>query len=67
LVSANLDLSRKFVTSHPQLFKDEPVQWNAYNLPLSFLPQRRQCLVLGSGMGNDVARHSATVPVASWP
>jgi len=50
-----LDLSPQFVTSHPQLFKDEPVQWNAYNLPYHFYPQPPAVLVLGSGMGNDVA------------
>src|SRR5216683_859616 len=50
-----LDLSSQFVASHPQLFKDEPVQWNPYNIPYHFYPQPPAVLVLGSGMGNDVA------------
>src|SRR5437667_8062301 len=32
-----------------------PVEWNAYNLPYHFYSQPPSVLVLGSGMGNDVA------------
>ena len=50
-----LDLSPAFVASHPQLFAKMPVEWNAYNLPYHFYSQPPSVLVLGSGMGNDVA------------
>src|SRR5258708_8195729 len=50
-----LVFSPQFVTPHPQLLKDEPVQWNPYNLPYHFYPQPPAVLVLGSGMVNDVA------------
>src|SRR5437899_264587 len=50
-----LDLSPQFVASHPQLFKDEPVQWNPYNIPYHFYARPESVLILGSGMGNDVA------------
>lgn len=49
-----LNLSPAFVASHPQLF-DRPVEWNPYNIPYHFFPQPGSVLVLGSGMGNDVA------------
>lgn len=50
-----LDLSAGFVSSHPQFFEKVPIEWNAYNLPYRFFPQPPSVLVLGSGMGNDVA------------
>ncbi len=50
-----LDLSPAFVASHPQLFEQVPIEWNAYNLPYHFYAQPPSVLVLGSGMGNDVA------------
>jgi spermidine synthase len=52
-----LDLSPGFVASHPRLFKfpNLPVEWNPYNLPYRFYPQPHSVLVLGAGMGNDVA------------
>ncbi len=50
-----VDLSPKFVASHPKFFKDEPIQWNPYNIPYHFYPRPPSVLVLGSGMGNDVA------------
>jgi len=52
-----LDLSPKFVDSHPSMFKFPypEIQWNAYNLPYRFYPQPPSVLVLGAGMGNDVA------------
>ena len=50
-----LDLSPQFVNSHAWLFQDAPVEWNAYNIPYHFYPQPGSVLVLGSGMGNDVA------------
>jgi spermidine synthase len=50
-----LDLSPKFVEAHPWLFQEVPVQWNAYNIPYHFYDQPASVLILGSGMGNDVA------------
>lgn len=49
-----LDLSPQFVHSHPELFQ-VPVEWNAYNIPYHFYQQPGSVLILGSGMGNDVA------------
>jgi len=50
-----IDLSPEFVASRPDLFRDLPIQWNAYNLPYRFHNQPSSVLVLGAGMGNDVA------------
>jgi len=50
-----IDLSPGFVAAHPRLFANAPVEWNAYNVPYRFSPQPASVLVLGSGMGNDVA------------
>ena len=50
-----LDLSPQFVQSHPWLFKDVPIEWNAYNIPYHFYRNPGSVLILGSGMGNDVA------------
>jgi spermidine synthase len=50
-----LDLSPKFVQSHAQLFQSVPVEWNAYNVPYHFYHQPSSVLILGAGMGNDVA------------
>ena len=50
-----VDLSPGFVQSHPNEFHERPAQWRAYNLPYQFYPAPPSVLVLGSGMGNDVA------------
>ncbi len=50
-----VDLSPEFVQSHPEEFGERPAQWRAYNLPYQFYPAPPSVLVLGSGMGNDVA------------
>lgn len=49
-----LDLSPQFVSSHPRLFP-VAVEWNAYNIPYHFNRSPESVLILGSGMGNDVA------------
>jgi len=49
-----LDLSPQFVAAHPDLFRI-PVEWNAYNIPYHFYRTPESVLILGSGMGNDVA------------
>jgi spermidine synthase len=49
------NLSGQFVDSHPDLFKDVALAWNAYNLPYHFYPHPNSVLVLGAGTGNDVA------------
>ncbi|MBI4169143.1 MAG: methyltransferase domain-containing protein, partial [Acidobacteria bacterium] len=50
-----IDLSPRFVASHPDFFQGVPIEWNAYNLPFRFYPAPSSVLVLGAGMGNDVA------------
>ena len=50
-----VNLSAAFVQSHPEEFRRNPVEWNSYNLPYRFYPSPPSVLVLGSGMGNDVA------------
>jgi SAM-dependent methyltransferase len=50
-----LNLSPAFVESHPEEFGRHPVEWNSYNMPYHFYPAPPSVLVLGSGMGNDVA------------
>ena len=50
-----LDLSPSFVARHPNLFRVVPAEMNAYNLPYRFEPRPGSVLILGSGMGNDVA------------
>lgn len=50
-----LNLSADFVKRHPSVFKDLPIEWNAYNIPYRFARSPGSVLVLGSGTGNDVA------------
>jgi spermidine synthase len=50
-----VNLSPAFVQSHPEQFLRYPVEWNSYNLPYHFYSSPPSVLVLGSGMGNDVA------------
>lgn len=50
-----LNLSPEFVREHPAEFARSPIEWNPYNLPYRFYPAPASVLVLGSGMGNDVA------------
>jgi spermidine synthase len=50
-----VDLSPEYVHSHPDEFRERPAPWRAYNLPYQFYPAPPSVLVLGSGMGNDVA------------
>ena len=50
-----IDLSPGFVSRHPDLLRNQPVEWNSYNLPYRFYAQPGSVLVLGAGMGNDAA------------
>ena len=50
-----LNLSPEFVRQHADAFREHPVNQNAYNMPYRFYPAPQSVLVLGSGMGNDVA------------
>jgi len=50
-----LDLSPAYVQSHPDEFRAQPAEWNAYNLPYRIYPAPESVLVLGAGTGNDVA------------
>ena len=50
-----IDLSPEFLDAHPDLVADTPTKYNAYNIPFLFYPNPASVLVLGAGMGNDVA------------
>jgi spermidine synthase len=50
-----VNLSPAFVAAHPQFFSEVPSEWDAYNLPYHFYANPPNVLVLGAGMGNDVA------------
>jgi hypothetical protein len=50
-----INLSPAFVQSHPEVFSRYPVDRNSYTMPYHFYPSPPSVLVLGSGMGNDVA------------
>jgi SAM-dependent methyltransferase len=50
-----VNLSPQFVQKHASFFEANPVVWNPYNLPYRFYPSPASVLVLGAGMGNDVA------------
>ncbi|PYV09434.1 MAG: hypothetical protein DMG07_23205, partial [Acidobacteria bacterium] len=50
-----VNLSHEFVAAHPDLFRQVPIEWNPYNFPYRFYPAPPSVLVLGAGMGNDVA------------
>lgn len=50
-----LNLSPEFIGKHPAMFGNVPADLNAYNIPYKFVPQPGKVLVLGAGMGNDVA------------
>ncbi len=50
-----LDLSPAFIQAHAPVFALHPPEQNSYNLPYHFYPSPPSVLVLGAGMGNDVA------------
>jgi SAM-dependent methyltransferase len=50
-----IDLSPRFVATHPEIFAHAPVEWDPYNMPYRFAPHPGSVLILGSGLGNDVA------------
>jgi spermidine synthase len=50
-----VNLSPAFVATHPDFFSTTKSEWDAYNLPYHFYPNPPSVLVLGAGMGNDVA------------
>jgi SAM-dependent methyltransferase len=57
-----LNLSPEFVKRHPAMYPrtgDMPgvgnLQYHRYNLPYRFAPEPENVLVLGAGMGNDIA------------
>src|SRR5581483_3841943 len=50
-----VNLSPAFVQSRPDVFSRYPVDRNSYTMPYHFYPSPPSVLVLGSGMGNDVA------------
>jgi spermidine synthase len=50
-----LNFSPEFVQLHSRFFQRHPLDQNSYNMPYRFYPAPPSVLVLGSGMGNDVA------------
>ncbi len=50
-----VNLSDDFIRKHEELFQGVPPESNAYNMPYHFFSAPPSVLVLGSGMGNDVA------------
>jgi len=50
-----VNLSDGFIHSHQRLFQNVAPEWNAYNMPYHFYANPPAVLVLGAGMGNDVA------------
>ena len=50
-----INLSPDFVAAHPEVFTRFPATQNSYNMPYHFYPSPPSVLVLGAGMGNDVA------------
>lgn len=50
-----INLSPDFVAAHPEVFSKFPATQNSYNMPYHFYPSPPSVLVLGAGMGNDVA------------
>ncbi|HEV8435686.1 MAG TPA: methyltransferase domain-containing protein [Thermoanaerobaculia bacterium] len=51
-----LDLRPEFAARHPELFQRIPLALSSYNLPYRFAPRPlHSVLILGAGMGNDVA------------
>jgi len=50
-----VNLSPEFVASHAATFQRHPLDQNSYNMPYRFYNAPPSVLVLGSGMGNDVA------------
>lgn len=55
LYQRTIDLSPTFVQAHADEFRRHPIEWNSYNMPYRFYPAPPSVLVLGAGMGNDVA------------
>ncbi len=50
-----LDLSDGYIATHPDLFAGKRQEYDPYNIPFFFKPRPDPVLVVGSGMGNDVA------------
>ncbi len=51
-----LNLSPEYVAQHPEYYGlPVPLPYHRYNLPFRFVPAPESVLILGSGMGNDVA------------
>jgi spermidine synthase len=50
-----VDLSPRFIAAHRKLVAHAGLEWHPYNMPYRFAPEPGSVLILGSGMGNDVA------------
>jgi hypothetical protein len=62
-----LNLSPEFLERRKDLIAGEDPNWNPYNIPYHFMSSPRSVLVLGAGMGNDVAAalRNTTAPVTA--
>jgi spermidine synthase len=62
-----VNLSPDFLERRKDLLAGEDANWNPYNLPYHFISFPRSVLVLGSGMGNDVAAalRNTTAPITA--
>lgn len=62
-----LNLSPDFLARHKRLLAGEDVTWNPYNLPYQFVSSPQSVLILGAGMGNDVAAalRNTTAPITA--
>lgn len=50
-----VDLSDDYIAAHPEQFVGKRLRYDPYNIPFLFQPRPDRVLVVGSGMGNDVA------------
>ncbi len=50
-----IDCSRAFLAAHPGMTSGQPPRLMGYDLPLQFRPGARRVMIVGAGMGNDVA------------
>ncbi|HYB72818.1 MAG TPA: methyltransferase domain-containing protein [Candidatus Sulfotelmatobacter sp.] len=50
-----LDLSERFIAAHPEQVAGKRLRLDPYNVPFLFQPRPARVLVVGAGMGNDVA------------
>ncbi len=50
-----LDLSERFHVDYPEVAAGKRLRYDPYNIPFLFQPRPQRVLVVGAGLGNDVA------------